>query len=306
MIRKVTSVDVAKRILVVSRLSRLVSFVKAAVDAERDTSNVAFFTYEDLLNHLSRRVEPPETSKRTFSTFNQVHFGETTGTGASSSINFEIDFVEKFLEGGERNAMKTNLLEPITLWGAFRVIKSHVKCSETKVPLSPDDYLQLPRSFGLNKEQRTLVYKLFLRYEEWLEYETFKWDEADRVFYILKYGPSVFAESSFVSWEERAFQRGEMELLEDGEMPLAPFFYHMVFADEAQDFSDLDMALFIRMSSSVRNMFLGADPAQSVELGIRMRVGTVNGVFHSCLPKNQKNIQVSFVLSFRGRMMLCS
>lgn len=71
----------------------------------------------------------------------------------------------------------------------------------------------------------------------------------------------------------------------------------VVFADEAQDFSDLDMALFIRMSSSVRNLFLGADPAQSVELGIRMRVGTVNGVFHSCLPKNQKNIQVSLLAS---------
>jgi len=265
------------------------------VDAERDTSNISFFTYEDLLNHLSRRVEPAEESlSRTFSAFNQVHFGETTGTGASSSINFEADFVESFLEDGERSAMKTNLVEPITLWGAFRVIKSNVKCSETKSPLSQEDYLKLPRSFGLSQTQRTLVYKLYLRYIEWLNSGNFKWDEADRVLYILRYGPSVFAECDFVSWEERAFQRGEMDLLEDDEMPLVPFFYHMVFADEAQDFSDLDMALFIRMSSSVRNLFLGADPAQSVELGIRMRVGTVNGVFHSCLPKHQKNVQVSF------------
>lgn len=76
-------------------------------------------------------------------------------------------------------------------------------------------------------------------------------------------------------------------------MPLTPFFYHMVFADEAQDFSDLDLALFVRMSSSVSNLFLAADPAQSVELGIRMRAGTVNGVFNSCLPKHKKKIQVS-------------
>lgn len=227
LIKKVVSEDPDKRILVVSRLSRLISFVKSAVDAERDSTNVAFFTYEDLLNHVSRRVEPgDESARRTFSAFNQVHFGETTGTGASSSINFETDFVENFLEEGERNAMKTNLLEPITLWGAFRIIKSNVKCSETKHPLSQEDYLKLPRSFGLNKTQRTSVYKIYLRYSEWLNSRTFKWDEADRVLYILRWGLSVFAERDFVSWEERAFQRGENDLLEDDEMPLAPFFYH--------------------------------------------------------------------------------
>lgn len=282
------SEDVGKRILFVSRLPRLISFVKSAVDAERDTSNVAFFTYDDLLNHLARRIEPEdEEERRTFSTFNQVHFGEMTGTGAASSA----------LEEGERKAMKDNLVEPITLWGAFRVIKSSAKCSVTKVPLSQDEYLNLPRSFGLNKAQRTLVYKLYSRYSEWLNEGMVKWDEADRALYVLRFGPSVFTDCEFVSWEERAFRHGEVDLLEDDKMPLGPFFYHAVFADEAQDFSELDMALFIRMSSSVRSLFIGADPAQSVELGIRMRVGTVNGVFHSSLPKHHKNLQVSLLSS---------
>ena len=35
------------------------------------------------------------------------------------------------------------------------------------------------------------------------------------------------------------------------------------------------------MSSGVRNVFINADPAQSVELGISMRKGTVNDVLHS-------------------------
>ena len=66
----------------------------------------------------------------------------------------------------------------------------------------------------------------------------------------------------------------------------------MVFADEAQDFSELDFSLFVRMAASIRALFFGADPAQSVELGVRMRANTVNGVFHSALPAHQKNIQV--------------
>lgn len=35
------------------------------------------------------------------------------------------------------------------------------------------------------------------------------------------------------------------------------------------------------MTSGVRNVFINADPAQSVELGISMRKGTVNDVVHS-------------------------
>lgn len=112
----------------------------------------------------------------------------------------------------------------------------------------------------------------------------------------MKHGPSVFTEHSYKSWERRAYQFGEPDLLEaDGESPLFPYFYDMVFADEAQDFSETDLALLLRMSSGVRSLFLGADPAQSVELGVRMRAGTINDVFHSSLPPN-KGIHVKNVL----------
>ena len=48
---------------------------------------------------------------------------------------------------------------------------------------------------------------------------------------------------------------------------------------------------------SIRSLFLSADVAQSVELGIRMRAGTVNDVFHSLL-KDGKSRQVKDVLQY--------
>ena len=89
-------------------------------------------------------------------------------------------------------------------------------------------------------------------------------------------------------------------------MNIVPFAVHtyfvaigveQVFADEAQDFTELDLCLFIRMSSSLKTMFISADPAQSVELGISMRASTVNDIFHSML-KNKK-VAVKEVLDQR-------
>ena len=293
MIKKVASESVHKKILVVSRLSRLVSFVKSAVGEERDTSNVTFSTYDDLLTRLTRRIKPKVASeKRDFSAFSQVQFCETTGTGAASTVSFQKDFVESFLERGERKSMEANSLRPITLWSAFRTIKSSVRCSITKAPLEKEEYMALPSSYGLNSAQRAMVYEMFSRYEEWLGSGGAKWDEADRVYYILRFGGTVFSDERYISWEERAFKFYEEGIVDQHRKPVWPFF-EAICIDEAQDFSELDQALFIRMSSSVRSLFIGADPAQSVELGVRMRVGTVNRVFASCL-ENQNSVQVQY------------
>lgn len=298
MIKKVISEPSEKKILVVSRLPRLVSEMRRAVSAEREVQNVTFSTYNDLLALLAREVKPTDEAEyRRFSALTQIHFGDTTGTGLSSTMSFD-DFIQNCLEENERKAMRTNSVEPITLWTAFRDIKSNVQCSVSKRPLLRHEYLDLPASFGLRQEQRELVYDLFLQYEQWRKSGGAKWDEADRLLYILKWGPSVFANPQFVSWEERAYKRGEVELLEeDGDAPLAPFFYNMVVADEAQDFTELDLALFLRMSGGVDSLFLGADPAQSVELGVRMRGATIHDVFHASLPVDRKgNAQVKHVL----------
>ncbi len=54
------------------------------------------------------------------------------------------------------------------------------------------------------------------------------------------------------------------------------------------------------MSASIRSLFLSADVAQSVELGVNMREGTVNDVFHSLLKDGKRPIKVKDVLQYIG------
>lgn len=293
--RKIISEDETKKLLFVSRLSRLVSAVKTRVETDRDGKNVTFTTYDDLMTQLvrclSRTQNTTNIDERTqFSIFSQVTF---SGTADSISPSFEIEFYSNYLNDGERMTLKKNQIESMTLWGAFRVIKSNIKCAESKRHLTVNEYVDLPQSFGLNENQRKLVYKIYLRYEEWLREGNFKWDEADRVMYILMSAGHVFNDKDFISWEERSYHRGEEGFVDQDNVPLAPFYYHTTFIDEAQDFSDLDLFLLFRMSSGVRSVLLGADPAQSIEIGLRMQPRTVNDVVHACLPQTHKAIQVS-------------
>jgi hypothetical protein len=130
MIKKVISEPFEKRILVVGRLPRLVSEIRRAVSAERDAANITSATYNDILSLLARAVKPADEAEHCyFSALTQIHFGETTGTGLSSSVSFVEGFIQNCLEEKERKAMRANRIEPITLWTAFRDIKSNVKCS---------------------------------------------------------------------------------------------------------------------------------------------------------------------------------
>lgn len=51
-------------------------------------------------------------------------------------------------------------------------------------------------------------------------------------------------------------------------------------------FSEVDLSLFMRMSSE-KSLFLNKDPAQSVEVGVKMREGTVNDVFFSQITEKE-------------------
>ena len=284
-----------KKMLIVARLPRLVGFIKAGVKAQKGLSvNCDYFTYDELLTFLARRCCPEEASdERTFSVFNQIHFSETTGTGSESGMSFQNAFIDGYLNSSERSVLCKGGLEPLTIWTAIRVIKSHASVSHSHRPLSRDEYMSLPKVFGLDPTQRNLAYDIYLKYCDFTQgADRFLWDEADRVLHCLKYGGNVFSDPDFVSWAERAFKWGETGLADENGLPKAPF-YSDVFVDEAQDYSDLDIALFIRLSSGPRSVFLGADPAQSVESGIRMREGGINDVFNICTPSN---VQVKTVL----------
>ncbi|KAL7541991.1 hypothetical protein ACHAXR_011413 [Thalassiosira sp. AJA248-18] len=287
-IRKVASEERSRHVLVVSRLPRLVNIIKTAVEEKRDddVNNLSFTTYDDLVQLLVRRVVPDDVSQwKSFVQFDRVRFDCD-----DSNVSFSRKFVAGYLNTTERNHMANNMIEPLTLWNTIIVIKSQAKCASTKKPLSLDDYTSLPPSFGLTEEQRQLCYGIFLKYQDWLESKNY-WDEIDRVHYVLTHGPSVFREEHFTPWADRVNRFGEMDLLNGEGEPLYPFFYDVVCADEAQDFTEIDLVLFAKMSSSIRSLFLSADPAQSVELGVKMREGTVNDVFHSLVKDGRQQVK---------------
>ena len=233
MIRKVASEEPSRHVLVVTRLPRLVDVIKTSVEEKRSGSveNLSFTTYDDLVQLLARRVVPDDDSHcESFVQFNRVRFDCD-----DSNISFLREFIDDFLNSKERKEMKSHEIEPLTLWHAIIVIKSNSNCARTKQPLSLDDYLSLPISFGLTKTQRKLCYDLFLKYEEW-RHNGYYWDEMERVLYVLTHGPTVFRDDKFIPWAARVNKFGEMDLLDDEGAPLYPFFYDVVCADEAQDF----------------------------------------------------------------------
>eukprot|EP00588_Corethron_pennatum_P035438 CAMPEP_0194349738 /NCGR_PEP_ID=MMETSP0171-20130528/107259_1 /TAXON_ID=218684 /ORGANISM="Corethron pennatum, Strain L29A3" /LENGTH=171 /DNA_ID=CAMNT_0039117229 /DNA_START=468 /DNA_END=979 /DNA_ORIENTATION=- len=127
-----------------------------------------------------------------------------------------------------------NALAPLTLDAATIKIKSN-KCAVTKVHLIREEYMMLGPSYGLHKDQREVVYDFCVKYEEWL-LSSQGWDEADRVLYVLKWGPSVFSDSSLIPLTIRTNSYGESDVLNFEKNHLYPFFLDVVVADESQDF----------------------------------------------------------------------
>lgn len=225
LIKKVSREEPSKKILIISRLSRLVNVIKSAVENSRDAGleNLTFMTYDELLKQLSRRVVPSsESDSKLFITFDRIRFDCEDNAG----VSFLAKFVDVYLSKLERKKMNDNSIQPLTLWHAIITIKSNARCAITKSVLSLEEYLALPSSFGLQKKQREISYQLFLKYEQWREQNLY-WDETDRTIYVLKHGPSVFKEEVYLSWTERV-KRGEMDLLDEEGDPLHPFFFDLV------------------------------------------------------------------------------
>ena len=241
MIRKVACEEPSRRVLIVTRLPRLVNIIKTAVEEKRENSvnNLTFTTYDELLQLLVRRVVPDDDTKyESFVQFDRIRF-----VCDESSVSFSRAFFAEHLNNKELKQMKSQGIEPITLWHALIVIKSCAKCALTKKSLSLDDYIALPSSFGLTETQRRLCYEFFIKYEQW-RHDGRYWDEMDRVQYVMMHGPTVFRDDKFIPWAERVNRFGEMDLLDDEGVPMFPFFFDTVCADEAQDFVRQNTYLF--------------------------------------------------------------
>lgn len=271
-----------------------------AVEEERNDNgeSMTFTTYDDLLKLLAQCVVPDdENDQRSFLSPKQVRFESPDEDTSLSSeedrrtTSFSIDFIGKQVDEKEkkkkectkikrraekerekkakfslndkdRKQMNQAYIEPLTLWQAIITIKSNAQCSTTKLPLTREEYVS-SRAVDLSGEQKQLCYDLFLKYERWRKHNDY-WDETDRVMYVLKHGPCVFREEKFVPWTHRVSKDG---VFDDDGLPLYPFFFDMVCADESQDFTELEIALFVRMCACLQSFFLAADPCQSVESG---------------------------------------
>lgn len=275
-----------------------------AVEEERDDNgeSMTFTTYDDLLKLLAQCVMPDdENDQRSFLSPKQIRFEtpEEVSEEDRRMASFSIDFIGKqivekekkkkkestkskrsaekekkkkaqfSLNDKDRKQMNQVYIEPLTLWQAIITIKSNARCANTKMPLTREEYVS-SRAFDLSEEQRELCYDLFLKYERWRKHNDY-WDETDRVMYVLKHGPCVFSEEKFVPWTHRVShqdpQVSKDGILDDEGSPQYPFFFDIVCADESQDFTQLEIALFIRMCASLQSFFLAADPCQSVESG---------------------------------------
>jgi len=283
--KMIMMLDAHEKVLVVSRLPRLVSAIKARIKDEcTNFRNITFSTYENIFHTLAKEATPPTGEQQSFPMFSKVTYN-----------SFQ-DFID-FLTDGERKKMRNLFIVSETLWTHIRTIMSNSACLKNFQPLTCEEYKKLPAIFGLSQPQRELVYNLFCEYQKWMDMGDRKWDEADRVLYILKFGGcGLFRNNNpFVFWKERYLHGEGEDLVDDEGGPLAPFFFHKVFVDEGQDFSELDLVLLLRMSSDIRSFFFAGDPAQSVEVGLRMRANTVNDVFFKNLPDNGR-LQVKHVL----------
>lgn len=227
-------------------------------------SSLLMYLYNNLYLHplpffyrLARRVVPDEDSQyKSFVRFDKVNFDCDDDSG----ISFNTKFVGEYLSEKERKKMLDASIEPLTLWSHISTIKSNATCVKTKAPLTREEYAALPPSFGLSDEQRQVCYDMFITYEAWIERGQY-WDEACRALYVFQFGPSVYRDELFTPWVTRVNKWGEVDLLNDDGNPLFPFFFDCVSADEAQDFTEVDIALFLRMSNS-KSLFLNTDPAQ--------------------------------------------
>lgn len=130
MIKRLIQEDANSRILVISRLPRLISNIQSAVEEERENSeSLTFTTYDELLHLLARCVEPDDESEcRSFLRFDRIQFECDEG------VSFSRDFIGKgrhkkagqflSLNDKERKQMDKGCIEPLTLFQGKQSVTS--------------------------------------------------------------------------------------------------------------------------------------------------------------------------------------
>ena len=150
-------------------------------------------------------------------------------------------------------------VDPLLVWMEIKsFIKGSVQAVETSEGyLSEQGYVALGKKMAYNfVGNREEVYKIFLRYENYLQ---------------KKRNLNLFDECQLV---HSIYQR----LINLDTDPV--WTIHNFYLDEVQDFTQAELAVFIRSCREPNDMFLTGDTAQSIMRGISFRFTDLRSLFH--------------------------
>ena len=157
--------------------------------------------------------------------------------------------------------------DPMLVW---LEIQSFIKGSEIAVekgaPLSLSEYLDFGNRMAPNfSDHRDKIYELYKKYCQFVRkcrHSNFLFDECDLVLNL----------------------HNRLKKTKD-----IPWSVHSVYIDEVQDFTQAELAIFIRCCRDPNSMFFTGDTAQSIMRGIAFRFQDLRSCFHSI------NIKVPYI-----------
>jgi hypothetical protein len=148
--------------------------------------------------------------------------------------------------------------DPMLVW---LEIQSFIKGSEVAVekgsPLTFAEYKDVGNKMAPNySSHRKVIYELFLKYRQFVRssrHSNYLFDECDLL----------------LDLHNRLKKIGDV-----------PWSIHSVFIDEVQDFTQAELAVFIRCCRDPNSMFFTGDTAQSIMRGIAFRFQDLRSCFH--------------------------
>ena len=164
-----------------------------------------------------------------------------------------------FVEHVWKNISKktSGTLDPLLVW---MEIKSIIKGSFQAVQssngyLTMEEYEAAGRKMAPNFiGNRSVIYELFQRYQDYIKQQRHGhlFDECDLIHHLHQYLNAP-----------------------------GGWYVHHFYIDEVQDFTQAELALFIRTSRDPNGLFLTGDSAQSIMQGIAFRFSDVRTIFHA-------------------------
>lgn len=251
--------------LFIARSPRLCRFVENAIGAKESSK---FTTFRDLVDNLEDILPKGDD------------YTELTNDKYVDYFRFKHDFFKESSEG----------IDALIAWTNIRsFIKGSIEafCGSNHA-VSEEDYIS-SEMFGKKRcrftiEQRKEIYKIYLRYQEYLQSYNL-WDDCDRIAALITRlqnarisNPDLFVENTWLTWSK-------------------------LYVDEVQDYTQSECLLFFLISGP-ENLFLAGDPAQNVARGVEFRFEDIRSVGYyvagnnedkkNLIPQKPKVVNINF------------